>query len=111
MVMMGFKPSFFLFLFIVELPFADAAGAVAPCGGCCCASVSLVCSAPVMVREKGFRRLGSQNGRVMDGRGRVAVLVDNGVAGVGRVMVGKGKVEWRGLSTVRKVKACPDSAS
>ena len=62
MVMMGFKPSFFLFLFIVELPFADAAGAVAPCGGCCCASVSLVCSAPVMVREKGFRRLGSQNG-------------------------------------------------
>lgn len=53
MVMMGFRPSFFLFLFIVELllPFADAAGAVAPCGGFC-ASVSLGCCAPFIVRER-----------------------------------------------------------
>lgn len=52
-MMMGFRPSFFLFLFIVELllPFADAAGAVAPCGGFC-ASVSLVCCAPFIVRRR-----------------------------------------------------------
>ncbi len=60
-VMMGFKPSFFLFLFIVELPLADAAGAVAPCAGCC-AGASLLCTAPVIVRKEGNRQSGSQNG-------------------------------------------------
>jgi hypothetical protein len=51
--MIGFKPSFFLFLFIAELPFAGAADAVAPCGGFS-ANVSFVCCAPFIVRGREF---------------------------------------------------------
>jgi hypothetical protein len=50
-VMMGFRPSFFLFLFIAELPLADAAGDGAPGGGFCATDVSLVCCAPFIVRK------------------------------------------------------------
>lgn len=60
MVMIGFSPSFFLFLFIAELPLAAAAGGVAPCGGFC-ANVSFVCCAPFIVREREIDNLSSQN--------------------------------------------------
>lgn len=43
-VMMGFKPSFFLFLFSAELPLADAACDAAATG-------SLVCCAPFILHE------------------------------------------------------------
>lgn len=48
-MMIGFRPSFFRFLFIAELPLAEVAGdVVAPCGGFC-ADVSFVCCAPFIV--------------------------------------------------------------
>jgi hypothetical protein len=48
--MIGFKPSFFLFLLSAELPFADAAAAFAACDGFC-ATVSFVCCAPFILRK------------------------------------------------------------
>ena len=64
--MIGFRPSFFLFLFIAELPLADAAGdAVALCGGFC-ANVSFVYCAPFIVREREANSQAHRQGRVME---------------------------------------------
>lgn len=60
MVMIGFKPSFFLFLFNAELPLADAAAADAPCGSCC-AALSLAYCAPFILRGSENRQLSSQD--------------------------------------------------
>jgi hypothetical protein len=71
-VMIGFRPSFFLFLFIAELPLADAAGdAVALCGGFC-ANVSFVCCAPFIVREREANSQAHRRGSGDGGRARVA---------------------------------------
>jgi hypothetical protein len=70
--MIGLRPSFFLFLFIAELPLADAAGdAVALCGGFC-ANVSFVYCAPFIVREREANSQAHRRGSGDGGRARVA---------------------------------------
>ena len=47
--MMGFRPSFFLFLLRVELPLAAAAEGEAICDDFCAAPTSFACCEPFMV--------------------------------------------------------------
>lgn len=99
MVMIGFKPSFFLFLFIAEFPLAAAAGVDAPCGDFC-ANVSFACCDPFIVRkgeiDSSVHKTGSGDGA----RARVAVLS----IAMSMGSVGKGRAGWRGVLDEEKVR-------
>ena len=105
MVMIGFKPSFFLFLFIAEFPLAAAAGVDAPCADFC-AKVSFACCDPFIVREGEIDSSVYKTGSGDGARARVAVLS----IAMSMGSVGKGKVGWRGvLDEEKKLGACPEN--